>query len=158
MDLQVVVAATPARLEALHALLERFWAGVDLAFFAPPEPNCRLSFATAVVEIGSNVIRHAFSTGSEPGTLRLRLRAFPDHVEARFTDCGLPFAPRPPVERALATAVTAASTGPCLDPFDDVSLVAEGGYGLRLARAALDQLDYARTPGGRNVWRLVKRF
>jgi anti-sigma regulatory factor (Ser/Thr protein kinase) len=34
----------------------------------------------------------------------------------------------------------------------------EGGYGLALARAAVDQLDYERTPDGINRWRLVKRF
>lgn len=156
MDRQVVVAATPARLEDLHALLERFWAGVDQAVPAPPEPICRLPFATAVVEIAANIVRHAYPAGAEPGRLRLRLRAFPDRIEARFTDCGLPFAPQPPIDLGPATPATGA--GPGLDPLDDVSLVAEGGYGLRIARAAVDELDYARTRGGRNAWRLVKWF
>jgi anti-sigma regulatory factor (Ser/Thr protein kinase) len=50
----------------------------------------------------------------------------------------------------------AGGTGP--DDLDDLSLFAEGGYGLQIARDAVDEVSYVRTPAGRNIWRLVKRF
>lgn len=75
--------------------------------------------------------------------MRLRLNVYADRVEACFTDWGLAFndSSRPPEVVG-----------------DDVFAVPEGGYGLAIARAALDRLDYRRTPRGTNSWRLVKRF
>ncbi len=75
--------------------------------------------------------------------MRLRLSLYVDRVEACFTDWGLAFndLSRPPEVSG-----------------DDVFEVPEGGYGLSIARAALDRLDYHRTPRGTNSWRLVKRF
>lgn len=159
MDRQVVVVAAPARLGVLHGLLGRFWAGVDQAVPSPPRPVCRLSFATAVAEIAANIVRHAYPAGTAHlGRLRLRLRAFPDRIEARFTDRGLPFTSPQPIAGGEAAEPAATYGGPGPDPLEDVSRVAESGYGLRLARATLDELAYTRTPGGRNTWRLVKRF
>ena len=40
----------------------------------------------------------------------------------------------------------------------DIGSLPEGGFGLALARAAVDACDYSRTPDGRNRWRLVKRL
>ena len=40
------------------------------------------------------------------------------------------------------------------DPLD----LPEGGYGLGLARACVDALEYHLTPDGTNCWRLVKRL
>ncbi len=159
-----MVVAAPARLGVLHGLLGRFWAGVDQAVPAPPRLVCRLSFATAVAEIAANIVRHAYPAGTaQSGRLRLRLRAFPDRIEARFTDRGLPFTSPQPIAvgesaEPAATGCGDVKGGPGPDPLDDVSRVAESGYGLRLARATLDELEYTRTPGGRNTWRLVKRL
>jgi serine/threonine-protein kinase RsbW len=108
-------------------------------------------FETAVAEIGSNIVRHAYPPQGEGGPLRLRLQAFPDRVEAVFSDNGVPY--RPPV----STSTPAPGDSDGVPPEDAFSLK-EGGYGLELARAAVDDLDYQRTAGGENVWRLVKRL
>ncbi|MCX6024248.1 MAG: ATP-binding protein, partial [Chloroflexi bacterium] len=62
---------------------------------------------------------------------------------ARFTDRGVAF------EGALSV--------PYIEPLER-GMLPEGGYGLRLARAALDRLEYRRTNAQINLWRLVKRL
>jgi hypothetical protein len=89
-------------------------------------------------------------------------------VEARFTDRGVAFvpqlqapsgAPAMTVETPFAGyGVAFAFPAPPSAPAADLAALPEGGYGLVLVRAAVDELVYARTPGGENQWRLVKRF
>ena len=74
--------------------------------------------------------------------MRLHLRLFETAIEACFVDHGEPNRPR------VATA----------PPSDALADLAEGGYGMALARAAVDELSYTRTPAGTNVWTLVKRL
>jgi anti-sigma regulatory factor (Ser/Thr protein kinase) len=135
------VAATPESLAALHALLADFWRQVDRTIAQPPTDEQRAQFATAIGEIAGNIIRYAYAD-RPAGTLSLRLQAWADRLEAGFTDQGQPYIPAPVLPpRAL----------------DDLDLDAlpEGGFGLALARAALDQLDYRRTPDGDNHWTLI---
>jgi serine/threonine-protein kinase RsbW len=140
----IKVPAMAQDLAAMHTALDRFWAALDQVLAQPPDPRWRLLFATAVAEIGANIVRHAYGASTEPGTMHLRLRAYDDRVEALFTDQGVAFVAPPNVASAL--------------PADDPLALPEGGYGLAIARTAVDQLDYARTPDGRNQWRLVKRI
>ena len=42
----------------------------------------RLRFATALIEIGGNIIRHGYAPGAA-GTIELRLLAWADRMEAR---------------------------------------------------------------------------
>ena len=125
----------------MHAALARFWANAA-AEGARPSEEWRARFETAVIEIAGNVLRHAYPPGHKPGGVKLRLRLYGDRAEALLTDHGIPFEEPParsdPSER---------------DPLD----LAEGGYGLAIARAALDRLDYSRRARGANRWRLVKR-
>jgi serine/threonine-protein kinase RsbW len=140
---RLALAADTASLDPVHEALERFWLGLA-RLPRPPEAPCdawRLLFATAVAEIGANIVRHAYA--ARPGLLRLRLLAFADRVEARFSDCGLP------LEQECRDWAAHGQ--------DPLSLP-EGGLGLALADAALDELRYVRTPAGVNRWRLVKRF
>jgi serine/threonine-protein kinase RsbW len=154
--LVTVALAMPARVTELaqvHAALDRFWlalAGSDTT--ARPTGVWRMQFATAVAEIAGNIVAHAHQ-GEPAGTLRLGLRAYPDRVEARFSDRGAPYAlplqaalpPQEHVEQAL------------LDAYE-LDELAERGRGLAITRAAVDELHYRRTPTGRNHWRLMKRF
>ena len=90
-------------------------------------------------------MRHAYPDDAVPARLQLRLRVYADRIEARFTDRGVPFsAPAEPVGTPAGDEL-------------DIPGIPEGGYGLALARAAVDRLDYHRTPGGLNRWRLVTR-
>jgi anti-sigma regulatory factor (Ser/Thr protein kinase) len=98
---------------------------------------------TAVVEIATNILRHAYPPGTPPGSMELRLLAFRDRVEARFSDHGTAFQDAV----RLATARV-----------PDPAALAEGGYGLALARATLDRLEYTRSSLGRNSWLLAKQL
>ncbi len=115
---------------------------VDQVHPAPPDLTWRLYFATATGEIAGNIVRHAHAMGAVPGTMHLYLRLYDDRIEARFADCGLAFD----------------GTAQPARPESGPSEMAESGRGLALARAALDELAYHRTPAGTNHWRLVKRF
>ena len=139
----MVAPATVEALPLVHATLGRFWHAAGTTAARPFDPDWRNRFVSAVGEVAANIVRHAYPTGTERGSLRFRLRLYPDRVLASFADWGVAFT-GPSEPRGLL--------GP------DLLELPEGGYGLALARAALDRLDYRRTPGGMNCWRLVKRF
>jgi anti-sigma regulatory factor (Ser/Thr protein kinase) len=134
---RLVVAARAESLAAVHGTLDRFWRraaarGVGL------DDRTRLELATAVGELASNVVRHAYPAG--PGELWLTLRLRGAGLEAVVADRGQPFPGLGPARDLCA-----------VDPLG----LAEGGFGLDLVRAAVDRIDYARARGI-NRWRLVK--
>jgi anti-sigma regulatory factor (Ser/Thr protein kinase) len=116
---------------------------VEAAVPEPPSQAWRLAFATAVIEVATNIMRHAYPSQVADRGLSLHLRVYADQVVASLQDHGIPL-PAAPV------------AGP--PPTGDTLDLAEGGYGLALARACVDVLDYSRTPDGTNCWRLVKRL
>lgn len=126
----------------MHAALDRFWAALDGALPQPPDSRWRMLFTTAVVEIAANIARHAHPPEMPPRWMRLRLFAYPDRVEARFSDRGIPYGL--PLEPTLPA--------PDLDVLD----LDESGRGMAITRAAVDELHYRRTRSGANSWRLVK--
>jgi serine/threonine-protein kinase RsbW len=155
---RIAFAATAERLADLHAALERFWAAVDRSVPRPPDATWRQTFATAVAEIATNVIRHAYPGGGaaeHPDAIRLDLRAYPDRAEATFADRGVAYAA--PETPTAPVGMPDTPVAGAVDP-DDLLALAEGGYGLALARAAVDELDYERSADGINHWRLMKRF
>ncbi len=120
----------------------RFWTTLDGLLGQPPDQTWKLRFETAVSEIGANIARHAYGLGVG-GPLRFRLRLYGDRVEGYFTDRGIAF-----VDPAVRQD----------GPGDDLLSLPESGYGLSIARSALDRLAYRRTARGTNSWRLVKRL
>lgn len=139
--------ASADRLASVHEALKRFWDALDRASSgSPSSANAawRAEFETAVGEIAGNIMRHAHPPGAPLGSLRLRLRGFPTAVEAHFVDHGVPY----------SGGLPAGPPAP-VDP-EDVQSLPEGGYGLALALAAVDRMEYSRTPAGLNRWRLVK--
>ena len=140
---KVVVLATSENLEALHGLLDAFYATFDRASAARPSLSWQNCLNTAVLEIGGNVIRYAYPTMGPVGNLSFTLRRFADRVEACLSDQGIAFAEQP--------------TRNEFDP-DDVRQLPEGGFGLALARECVDELSYQRLPSGTNCWILVKKL
>lgn len=139
----IVVPATPEELAAIHAALDRFWGAVEVALAQPPNQDWRHRFAIAVVEVATNIARHAYPAGTAQGPMQLRLRSYADRAVACFADRGVAF-------------VGPAEAGGSFEV--DPSELPEGGFGLALIRACLDRLAYRRTPQGTNCWRLVKRY
>lgn len=126
----------------MHAGLARFWSSALGKEFHPSD-EWRARFDTAVMEIAGNILRHAYPPGHKPGNVKLRLRLYADRAEALLTDRGIPFE-----EPAVASPDADA------DPLD----LPEGGYGLAIARAAVDRLEYSRRARGANRWQLVKKL
>ena len=91
-------------------------------------------FETAVVEIHGNVVEHGTAPGGVVYAFELDVR--PDRLVGMLADTG--------------------SAAPDLSQLhQSVDELAESGRGLWLARATLDELEYARS-GDRNTWKLVR--
>jgi anti-sigma regulatory factor (Ser/Thr protein kinase) len=140
------VAAAPAALDEFHAALDRFWGATERLSPPGPEEAWRHEFATAVIEIGTNIVAHSRSAERSPALVVFRLRLYDDRVEACLLDRGIPFV-EPPAHGSDGIALAV----------DDVASIPEGGYGLPIARATLDGLRYRRSFHGTNFWHLVKR-
>jgi serine/threonine-protein kinase RsbW len=131
-------------LDALHDMIDRFWddaARIDRL----PSDRWRHLFTMALAEVAANGLRHAYPPDAAERPLRVRLRLFPDRIEALLIDQGVPYQP-------IASAPHA------LDDETDIALLPEGGYGLFIARSALESLRYRRTRSGYNCWKLVKKI
>jgi serine/threonine-protein kinase RsbW len=164
------VPAKAERLQDVHDALARFWAAAARRLGVAPPGPWRAAFESAVAEVAANIVRHAYPAGYPTGTMRFRLQAYRDAIEARFVDHGMDFRPPPasgneatrhPPDPAPAPDAAAAADPAGEDDLDDLLAaleLAEGGYGLPLARAALDTLDYRRSARGENEWRLVKHL
>ncbi|WP_203135602.1 ATP-binding protein [Microbacterium sp. JZ31] len=122
--------AVPGELDHVHQLLERVGADHDGL-----DPMDLMLFETAVIEIANNVVEH----GRPAGEVRwqFEVRVTDDAIVAELVDSGHEFEPHLQGEM----------------PSED----AEGGRGLLLAQAALDELEWSRTPAG-NRWRMVRNL
>lgn len=102
------------------------------------------AFKTAVIEIATNILRHAYPPNDPNASLTFKLMLFDRQLEAIFYDHGIAFTH--PLE----------GHSPNLDDIDDILDVPEGRYGLFLALQALDSLNYSRSDAGINEWHLIK--
>lgn len=142
LDSTVTARAIANELPLLHEALARFW--LDLAPVGQQDlaRPWQLLFEIAVMEIANNIVQHGNLDPNAPGPVVLRLRAYADRITATFLDWGAPYAGR----------VTAA---PLVEGVR-VADLPERGFGLAMARDAVDRLTYARAPDGGNTWLLVK--
>jgi len=122
--------AVPDQLDAVHDLL-----GQAAGEHPELDPMDVMLFETAIIEIANNVVEY----GKPEGTVRWKftIRVHDDEIEAELDDTGQSFTP----ERGKDM------------PGED----AEGGRGLPLAEALLDQIDFERL-GDTNHWRMVRRL
>lgn len=139
---QLEITSQQRNLTEIYGSLDRFEAAA-MALRGNEVGAVYDAFKTAVVEIATNILRHAYPLGASPAPLTLHLYLFPHQLEALFYDQGVAFSP--PTEL----------TPPAID---DVMELPEGNLGLFLALQALDHLDYSRTPAGVNQWRLIKHL
>jgi len=122
--------AVPDQLDAVHALL---------AQAAADHPNLEamdvMLFETAIIEIANNVVEYGRPEGEVRWKFTIRVRE--DEIEAELDDTGQTFTP----EQGKGM------------PGEE----AEGGRGLPIAEALLDQIEFKRM-GDTNHWRMVRRL
>lgn len=92
------------------------------------------AFISAFSEIFNNIAIHAYERSGQ-GQVRLELTPYDDRLVLEISDDGKPF--------DLSSV-----------PAPELESLPEGGMGIHIARACLDELEY--TPGPPNRWRLVK--
>lgn len=124
-------------------MIERFWSHAASISQLPSE-SWRHLFTTALAEVAANGLRHAYPSDATMRPLHVRLRLFPDRIEALLIDWGAPYKPT-------------FSTSDAPDDDIDIAMLPESGYGLFIARSALDSLRYRRSRSGYNCWKLVKK-
>ena len=124
------MSSPPDDVDTVHDLLETVWTD---------DPNIgmedRLSFETALIELASNVMRHA-----DPGSgvlCTLTIETFPDRIEATLSDTGEPGDVQL-ADRSMPDAL------------------AESGRGIPLIQALVDELRYDRTDG-LNRWYITRQ-
>ncbi|HEY3736404.1 MAG TPA: ATP-binding protein [Jatrophihabitans sp.] len=122
--------AVPEQLDAVHALLAQA-AGEHPQL----DPMDVMLFETAIIEIANNVVEYGRPEGEVRWKFTIRVRE--DEIEAELDDTGQTFTP----EQGKAM------------PNED----AEGGRGLAIAEALLDQIEFKRM-GDTNHWRMVRRL
>jgi serine/threonine-protein kinase RsbW len=126
------VSARPEGIEAIHDLVQSLWLqGPTIS------ATDRMRFETAVIEVASNIVKHATAGGPGPEevTIELMLTAEPDRVTARFCDDG---------RAANVDLVRTQMPG----------TEAEFGRGMPLARVLVDELTYERSVST-NIWTLT---
>lgn len=128
--LYTITIATPTDdIEKVHEMLEAVWAKSPSV-----SSTDRLSFETALIELSSNVIRHA-DDGSGIRCV-LTVGVSDARIEARLTDTGL-----------ASTVELVGRTMP--------EELAESGRGIALIKALVDELEYVRS-GSSNHWRISR--
>jgi len=122
--------AVPEQLDAVHTLL------ADAASEHPSlDPMDVMLFETAIIEIANNVVEYGRPEGEVRWKFTIRVRE--DEIEAELDDTGQKFTP----EQGQAM------------PGED----AEGGRGLPIAEALLDQIEFERMDDT-NHWHMVRRL
>jgi serine/threonine-protein kinase RsbW len=125
------MSSPPDDVDTVHDLLETVWSDVpDIGM------KDRLSFETALIELASNVMRHA-----DPGSgvlCTLTIETFPDRIEATLSDSGEPGDVQL-ADRSMPEAL------------------AESGRGIPLIQALVDELRYDRADG-LNRWYITRQL
>jgi serine/threonine-protein kinase RsbW len=126
------MAVPPGDVDAVHALLEAVWAD------APDIPMMeRFKFETALLELASNVVKHA--DGGSGLWCTLEIDAHSDSIQATVFDDGEP------------------SDDRILVPRDMPDALSESGRGIAMIQALVDDLVYSRE-GTTNRWHISRRF
>jgi serine/threonine-protein kinase RsbW len=129
---QVEVTTPPDDLDAVQDMLQQAW-----RVLPPLSDDDRMRFELALVELASNVIRHADDGSGVSCTLRIENRG--DRLEATLVDSGKP-------------------GSVCISATEMPDDLAESGRGIPLIRALVDELEFGRDEQGLNRWHIVRRL
>lgn len=132
-------------MDTVHALLHEFWTAVESVMPGRVDARWRALFDSAVGEIAGNIVRHAYQGVEPTERFRIAFACYPDRMEATMLDRGTPY-------------VLIPATG--IPDMREALLNADldHGWGLPIAHAASDDLDYTRQPNGDNCWVITKRL
>jgi len=133
---QIVLPATFTYLSLLGACIGEMLLRAD---GAARRTNLIYNVQLAAHEICANIIEHAYA-GRPGGDV---------HITLTLTDS--------PPGLSIVMRDRGRAFDPAVAPPPDLDRVQEGGYGLYLAHALLDDVRYEPEPGG-NCWRLFKRL
>jgi serine/threonine-protein kinase RsbW len=128
-DYTITIATRTDDIDVVHDMLEKVWAKSPSV-----SATDRVSFETALIELSSNVIRHA-DDGSGIQCV-LTVGVSDARIEARLTDTGM-----------ASDVELAGHTMP--EEF------AESGRGFAMIKALVDEVEYVRT-GSINHWRISR--
>lgn len=117
-------------------------AAADLAFTRSTLVRLEICLTEAL----TNVIRHGYRDREE-GEIEIDFLAFPDRLVMEIADCGAPM--------PLSASASLRARDPGTERADDIPPLKEGGYGIPILRAVLDEIDYRRI-GDRNVLTMTK--
>lgn len=129
-DHTIRMVAPPDDVDTVHRLLLGVWED-----FPAVSPIDRASFETALIELASNVLRHA--DGGSGVRCDLSIEVVDGRIEARLTDTG---------EAGEIDLM------PQSMPEDPLS---EQGRGIPLIQALVDEMEYSRS-GAHNHWRISR--
>ena len=132
-------------LDAVHTLLSRYWDVVEAALPLPVDGAWRALFDSAVGEISGNIVRHAYSDNPDSAAFHISFDCYSDGMEATMRDQGSPYVLMPAIGRPDMR-----------DALDNIEI--DHGWGLPIAQAASDGLEYNRLPDGHNQWVITKRW
>jgi serine/threonine-protein kinase RsbW len=127
----LLISTPPDDVDDVHALLESVWR--DSAHVLELD---RISFETALIELASNVIRHADSGHGVTATLTIEVSG--DQIKANLKDSGKPGN----IELGNRSMPT------------DLS---ESGRGIALIQALVDELNYERD-ANHNHWQIIRKL
>lgn len=139
--IRVMIPGTYAEVSRIRQILPL--AAADLAFTRSTLVRLEICLTEAL----TNVIRHGYRD-REDGEIEVDFLAFPDRLVMEIADRGTPM------------PLTASASLRARDPetesrSDDLTALKEGGYGIPILRAILDEIDYRRL-GDRNVLTMTK--
>jgi anti-sigma regulatory factor (Ser/Thr protein kinase) len=122
--------------------------------FEEDPKGTRYNILLAVQELLTNVFRHGYATAETP-LVELRFEFREAGFEFVIRDRARPFDPTVPLDPRRRGGFDRGSDGGAdVGAEDDLASVAEGGYGLMIVKAVMDELEYVHEDG----WNVLRAF
>ncbi len=136
MDIEIIVESTTANLVVVRKFV------TEAALRSGIDEDTTNRIVLAVDEACTNIIRHAYKNISS-NPIEVCINQNKNKFEVVITDYGKPFDPNSIKEPDIK---------------DNLKNYKKGGLGMFLMRSLVDEVDYRRDEGQKNVVRLIKYF